>query len=62
MSLDFETSLEYNRLIAIDICSLSTFLYVKFEFNSVHLFLIASILEWSLYLIINLSRFVIDIM
>ena len=34
MSLDFETFLEPNRLIAIDICSLSTFLKVKVEFNS----------------------------
>ena len=34
MSLDFEAFLEPSRLIAIDICSLSTFLKVKVEFNS----------------------------
>ena len=44
MPFDFETFLESNRLIAVDIC---------FEFNSVHLFLIASILGWSLYPIIK---------
>ena len=53
MSFDFETFLRYNRLIAVDICYLSTFLKVKVEFNSVHLFLIASILGWSLYPIIR---------
>ena len=56
MLLDFKTFLESNRSIAIDICSLSTFVKVKVEFNSVHLFLIASILGWSFYLIINSSR------
>ena len=56
MSFDFETFLESNRLTAVDICSLSIFLKVKVEFNSVHLFLIASILGWSLYLISNSSR------
>ena len=56
MSFDFQTFLEANRLNAVDICYLSSFLKVKVEFNSVHLFLIASILRWSLYLIINLSR------
>ena len=56
VSLDFETFLQYNRLIEMDICSLSTFLKVKVEFNSVHLFLIASILGWSWYLIIKSSR------
>ena len=52
-SLDFETFLESNCSIAMDICSLKTFLKVKVEFNSVHLFLIASILGWSLYPIIK---------
>ena len=56
VSLDFETFLQYNCLIEMDICSLSTFLKVKVEFNSVHLFLIASILGWSWYLIIKSSR------
>ena len=56
MSLDFETFVESNRLIAMDICSLSTFLKVKVEFNFGHSFWIASILGWSLYLIINSSR------
>ena len=56
MSFDFETFLGSNRLFAVDICSLSTFLNVEVEFSSVHLFLIASILGWSLYLIINSSR------
>ena len=56
MSFDFQTFLEANRLNAVDICYLSSFLKVKVEFNSVHLFLIASILRWSLYLIVNLSR------
>ena len=44
MLLDFEAFLESNRLVVIDICSLSTVLKVKNEFNSVQLFLIASIL------------------
>ena len=35
MSFDFETFLGSNRLIAVDICSLSTFLKVKVEFSSV---------------------------
>ena len=56
MSFDFETFLGSNRLFAVNICSLSTFLNVEVEFSSVHLFLIASILGWSLYLIINSSR------
>ena len=56
MLLDFETFSESNRLIPVNICSLSIFLKVKDESNSVHLFLIATILGWSLYLIINLSR------
>ena len=34
MSFDFETFLDSNRLIAVDICS---FLKVKVEFRSVHL-------------------------
>ena len=38
ISLDFETFLESSRLITIDICSLSTFLKVKVEFNPVRLF------------------------
>ena len=33
MSLDFETFLASNRLVAMNICSLSTFLIVKLEFN-----------------------------
>ena len=55
MSVDFETFLKSNRLVAMDTCSLSTLLKVKVEFDSVHLFLIASILAWSLHLIINSS-------
>ena len=35
--MDFETVLESNRLITMDICSLSIFLKVKVEFNYVHL-------------------------
>ena len=43
MSLDFETFFETNRSIAMAICSLSIFLKVKVEFNSViYLFLIAT--------------------
>ena len=56
MSFEFEIFLESNRLIAVDICSLPTFWRVKVEFNSAHLFLIASILGCSLYLITNSSR------
>ena len=56
LSFDLETFLESHRLIAVDICSLSTFLKVKVEFNSVHIYLITSILGWLLYLIINSSR------
>ena len=51
-----ETFLESNRLIARDIWFLSTFLKMKVEFNSVHLFLIASLLGWSLDLKINFVR------
>ena len=44
ISMDFETVLESNRLITMDICSLSIFLKVKVEFNYVHL--------WWLYLVL----------
>ena len=43
-------------ITAKDICSLLAFLKVKVEFNSIHSFLIASILGWSLYFIVSLWR------
>ena len=46
MLLDFESFLESNRLIAMDIRSLSTFVNVTDNFNSAHLFFIASIFGW----------------
>ena len=36
ISLDFEAFLDCNHLIAVDICSLSTFLKVKVEYKTVH--------------------------
>ena len=49
LSLDFEAFLEPNCLIVMNICSLSILLKVKAQFNSAHLFLIASIYAWSLF-------------
>ena len=61
MSFDFETFLESNSLIAVDICSLPTFLKEMVEFNSVHLFFIASILGRSLYLTLYLYNLLIKV-
>lgn len=57
MLFDFEGVLESNRLVTMDLCSLSTFLKVEVECIFVHLFLIAKYTWKELYHRINSSRF-----